>query len=219
MLRAYILIYGLVIALFVALRALHLSWGVLNALVLLALLVALLGNRLLGPGEYIQISSAEFAERIQNRYRSESSPISDLGFTSLFCYGEAYALSRVLFIYPAFLFLIMWLNREVGTMQNGSRIVFGWPVFVSGDRSTYCHPMQLGLKFHTGFTDGTIVLTKSFGGKTTYGPTVVVQKVTNSAISHVWAEHQEKVRALEANGKQVDRQISFETFARISAQA
>lgn len=113
----------------------------------------------------------------------------------------------------------MWLNREVATIHNGSKLLFGFPVFNSSNRTTYAHPNQLGVKFHTLFQDGTILLTKSFAGKSKYGPTVVLHKVANASMSNVWAEHQKQIQALEATGKRVDSGISFEAFARISQEA
>lgn len=218
-LRAYALIFSLEAALIALLWAMHVPEIVLCALAVLACIAALFGKQLTGPIEYVQIFSPPFAHRIQHRYCSESNQLSNLGFTPLFFYGEAVPLFRLLLIYPAFLFLIMWLNREVGTVQNRSRLLFGFPVFTSSNRTTYAHPNRLGVKFHTLFQDGTILLTKSFGGKTKYGPTVVLHRVTNGRIGDTWAEHQNQIQALEATGKQVDPEISFEAFARISHEA
>ena len=113
----------------------------------------------------------------------------------------------------------MWLNREVATIHNGSKLLFGFPVFNSSNKTTYAHPNQLGVKFHTLFQDGTILLTKSFAGKSKYGPTVVLHKVANASMGNIWAEHQKQIQVLEAAGKRVDSEISFEAFARISNEA
>lgn len=207
------------VTLIALLWAVHVPWVVLNALVLLVFTLGLFGNRITGPTEYVQISSPEFEHRIQRRYQSESNQLSNLGFTPLFFFGEAVPLLRLLLIYPALLFLIMWLNREVGTIQNRSRVLFGFPVFNSSDRTTYAHPSQLGVKFHTLFQDGTILLTKSFGGKTNYGPTVVLHRVTSGDIGDAWTKHQRQIQLLEGTGKQVDPKISFEAFAGISHDA
>lgn len=218
-LRANALIFFLVVALIALLWVLRVSWVVLYTLMVLACVAGLFGKQLTGPTEYVQISSPPLEQRIQKRYRSQSSQLQDLGFTPLFFYGEAFPLVRLLLIYPAFLFLIMWLNGEVAAVHNGSRLLFGFPVFLSSNRTTYAHPIQLGVKFHTLFQDGTILLSKSFGGNTKYGPTVVLQKVTNSGTNGTWAAHQKQIGVLEAAGKAVDPKISFEAFARISHEA
>lgn len=218
-LRAYVLIVSVIVATFVVLRAVHIPLGIVEALVVLACVAALFASKLTGPTEYVQVSSLSFEQRIQNRYRSESGAFLEVGFTPLFCCGEAFPLARLLLVYPAFLFLIMLLNREVATVQNGSKLCFGFPVFISSDRTTYAHPLQLGTKFQTRFQDGTILMTKSFGGKKQYGPMVVVRSMANASISETWAEHQKEIRALEAIGKQVDREISFQTYSDIQCEA
>jgi hypothetical protein len=219
MLRASALIISAEVALIALLWAVHVPWVVLNALILLAFIAVLLGKQLTGPVEHVQISSPTFEHRIQDRYCSESNQLSNLGFTRLFFYGEAFPLFRLLLIYPAFLFLIMWLNREVASIQNGSKLIFGYSVFISNDRTTYSYPLQLGMKFHTAFQDGTILMTKNFGGKTKYGPKVVAHILKNASISDTWAEHKKQIQTLEATGKQIDRQISFQTFSDISYEA
>lgn len=218
-LRAYALIVAAAVVLIAVLRSAHAPWGVVGAFLVLACVVALFGEQLIGPNEHVQISSPSFELRIQHRYRFEYEELSNLGFTLLFCYGETFPLRRLLLIYPAFLFLIMWLNREVGTLQSRARLLLGFPVFISSNRATYAQPMQLGVKFFTLFQDGTILLTKSFGGKAKYGPTVVVHRMRNASISYTWAEHQKQAQALEATGKQIDREVTFETFSNISRKA
>ena len=114
----------------------------------------------------------------------------------------------------------MWLNREVATIHNGSKLLFGFSRYlIRAIKLTHAHPNQLGVKFHTLFQDGTILLTKSFAGKSKYGPTVVLHKVANASMGNIWAEHQKQIQVLEAAGKRVDSEISFEAFARISNEA
>jgi hypothetical protein len=201
------------------LLAAHVSFRVMTEFALLACIVTLVGRHLTGPAEHIQIASPAFERRIQDRYRSEITQLTDLGFSPLFFYGEAFPLIRLLLIYPAILFLIMLLSREVATVMSGSKLLFGYPVFISNNRTAYAHPSQLGMKYHTTFQDGTILMTKNFSGKTKYGPTVVAHILKNASISETWAEHQMRIRALEAAGKQIAREISFQAFSDISYDA
>jgi len=218
-LRASALIISLEVTLIALLWAIHVPWGVVQILLLLIIIAALFSKQLTGPPEHVQISSPTFEHRIQNRYRSEFNQLANLGFTPLFFYGEAFPLYRLLLIYPAILFLIMWLNREVATVQNGSKLLFGFPIFISINKTTYAHPNQLGMKYHTAFQDGTILLTKNYGGKTKYGSMVVTHIMKNTSISDTWTEHQKQIQAQEAAGKQIDRQISFQAFSDISYEA
>jgi hypothetical protein len=218
-LRAYALIILIEAALIALLWAAKVPWGVSEAILILALAAALLGKHITGSAEHIQISSPTFISRIRNRYRSESNQLENLGFSPLFYYGEAFPLLRLLLIYPAFLFLIMLLNREVAGIQNGSKLMFGFPIFNSADKTTYAHPLQLGMKYHTLFQDGTILMTKNFSGKTTYGPRVVLHTMRNASISDAWSGHLKQIQALEATGKQIDRDINFQAYSDISRDA
>jgi hypothetical protein len=218
-LRAYAL-FILIEAILVALLwAAHVPQGVIVLSLILLGIVFQFGARLTGPTFYVQILSPSLEQKIQIRYRLESGQLSNLGFTSLFFYGQGFQLFRLLLIYPAFVSLIMLLNREVATVEGGSKLLFGFPVFISGNRTTYAHPNQLGMKFHTRFQDGTILMTKNFGGKKKYGPTVVVHRMSGASISDAWAEHQKQIQNLEAAGKQADHEISFLSFVNISNEA
>jgi len=75
------------------------------------------------------------------------------------------------------------------------------------------------MKYHILFQDGTIFLTKNFGGNTKYGRTVIVHIMRNASISDAWAEHRKQIHALEATGKQIDYEISFQAYSIISREA
>lgn len=218
-LRAYALIFSVYGALIALVWAAHVPQGVELALVVLFWVAAAFGKQLTGSAEHVQILDPTFEHRIQNRYCSESNRLLNRGFKPLFFEGQAFPLFRLLLIYPALLFSIMVLNREVATVQNGSKLCFGYPIFISSNETTYAHPSQLGMKYHTLFQDGTILMTKNFGGKKRYGPTVVVHIKKNACVSDTWAEHQKHIQALETTGKQIDRDISFQAYSDISRVA
>lgn len=203
------------VAVIAGLLALHMSWGVIELFMLFALILAFFGNRLTGSEDYIQIANPAFETRIQNRYRSESSQLMSAGFSPLFFSGEAFPLARLLLIYPIVLFLTMLLNGEVATVMD-SKLVFGYPIFISGNKKAFAHPLRLGMKYHTLFQDSTILMTKNFSGKTDYGPFIIVRVLGSATIREAWDEHLRHVQALEAEGKQVDGDISFRAFADIS---
>lgn len=218
-LRVQALTLLLVLAPYALLRALHVPSGVVAALSVLAFIAALFGKYLTGPAEYVQIVSPTFEQKIQTRYCSESTQLLNLGFKPLFFYGEAFPVVRLLLVYPAFEFLIMVLNREVAAVEYGSKLVFGFPIFISASGTTYSHPNQLGMKYHTLFQDGTILMTKNFGGKKKYGPRVVVNRMKDTSVGDAWTEHQKQIQALEAAGKQIDRKIGFQAYSNISREA
>jgi hypothetical protein len=75
------------------------------------------------------------------------------------------------------------------------------------------------MTYHTLFQNGAILITKNFGGRTKYGQRVVVHIMRNAGICDAWGEHQKQIQALEATGKQIDREISFQAYSDISREA
>jgi hypothetical protein len=209
----------LVLAAFVALIwTIHRSGMLVVAFIVLFCISAPFGKKLIGQAECVQIASSTLERRLQSRYRTEFNQLAQVGFKPLFIFGESTSLYRLVLIYPIVLYTIMLLNREIATVK-GSRLVFGYAVLNSNDGKTYVYLMQLGLKFYTRFKDGTILLTKSFGGTTKYGSNVILQRLCDASIHDVWMEHNTRVQQLEADGKQVEDEISFATFYRIWAES
>jgi len=207
----------LVLAAFIALLwFVHRSGVLVVAFIALFCISAPFGNKLIGPADCVQIASSSLERRFQRRYHSEFTQLTQIGFKPLFIFGESMSLYRLLLIYPVFLYTIMLLNREIATIK-GSRLIFGYPVLTSSDGKIYVYIMQLGMKFYTGFQDGTILLTKNFGGTTKYGSNVIFQRFCDASIYDIWMEHHNRVSLLEADGKQVEGEISFAAFSRISA--
>lgn len=194
------------------------SGSLVLALIVLFCISAPFGNKLIGAAECLQITSSTLERRLQTRYRSELNQLTQIGFKPLFIFGESMSLYRLLLIYPVFLYTIMLLNREIATVK-GSRLVFGYPVLISDDGKTYVYIMRLGMKFYTRFQDGSILLTKSFGGTTKYGSNVIFQRLCDASIYDIWMEHHNRVQLLEAEGKPVEGETSFAAFCRISAEA
>jgi hypothetical protein len=190
--------------------------SVVDVLLVLLAVSMLFGRRTIGTIEYIPIYNPEFEQRIRMRYQSEIRQLTGLGFDQIFFYGESFLLIRLFLLFPALIVLMMLSKREVMTVQNGTKFLSGYPVFTSGDKTAYSQPSGLGIKFHTAFQDGVILMTKNYGDTRGYGPTVRVHSIREASIGETWAEHQRRVQMAEMDGKRVDRQISFQAFAEIS---
>jgi hypothetical protein len=98
---------------------------------------------------------------------------------------------------------------------SGVRLLTGNPVFISRDKTAYAHPNSLGFTFHTQFRDGTIVVSKNFGDDRDYVSGVVGNSLPAASMSQTWTAHQERMEQLEAQGKHVDQQTSFESYREI----
>ena len=216
--RATALVVLVLVALVALIWTIHRSEMLVLAFIVLFCISAPFGIKLIGPAKCVQIASSTVERRLQNRYRTEVNQLAQVGFKPIFIFGESTSLYRLVLIYPIVLYTIMLLNRETAIVK-GSRIVFGYPVLNSTDGKTYVYLMQLGLKFYTRFEDGSILLTKSFGGTAKFGPNVIFQRLCDASIHDVWTEHNNRVQQLEAEGKRADAETGFATFYRIWAEA
>jgi len=168
-----------------------------------------------GKIDLVQISAPEFEQRIRARYQSETAQLTGLGFDQLFFVGDSSSVFRMLLILPAVVVYDMHRGGVPMTVQNGTRLLTGNPVFISRDKTAYAHPNNLGFTFHTRFQDGTILVSKNFGDASGYVPSIVGNSYPAATLSFVWTEHQKRTSELEAQGKRVDRQTSFDAYREI----
>jgi hypothetical protein len=198
-------------------RLRHPIWTVVEVLsFLLGVASVVFSVKLLGVIEHVPIYSPEFEQRIRTRYQSECDQLTNLGFDRTFYFGEAFPLIRLFLIFSALIVFMMWLKREVMTVHDSLKFMAGYPIFASRDKTAFAHPNGLGVKFHTAFQDGTILMTKNYGDATGYGPAVVAQCMKKASISELWTAHQRRTQEFEVEGKRVDSQVSFQAYSEIS---
>jgi hypothetical protein len=168
-----------------------------------------------GAIQHVQICSPDLEQRIRVRYHSEIRELAGIGFDFMFLDGETFSLFRLPLLIPVIAVLGAMSNKEVITIHDGTKYLSGFPVFMSKSKTTWAHPIGLGVKFYTAFQDGTILVSKTFADDTVYGPTIVLQ-ARNASISDTWADHQKRIEVFEVEGKRIDRQTSFQAYAQIS---
>jgi hypothetical protein len=169
-----------------------------------------------GKIEHVQIYSHELEERIRTRYQSGIRQLTDLGFSYQFSDGETFSSYRLALLFPALIVFLMWRKREVMTIHDGTRILNGHPILIDKNKTAYANPGVFGVSFYSAFQDGTLLVSKNYGGDNSLGPMVVANYCKSASISDTWAEHQKRIAVLEAEGKRADRQTSFQAWAEIS---
>lgn len=203
-------------------RRVHSLWDAALPLILVIVLaLSLFDNGLdrimrstFGVTKCIRLCSPKIEELIRTRYQSEIEHLRAIGFNPLFSLGESFSLFRAFLVFPALVFALMWIKREVLTIQGGTELILAYPVFGDKDKTAFAFPFGLGVKFYTAFQDGTLLVSKSFKDRTPESPALVKQGREGS-ICDTWTEHQNRIRELEAEGKRVDRQTSFDFFSDI----
>jgi hypothetical protein len=185
------------------------------SLLLLLLSSGKLSRWTLGDVERLQISSPEFERKMRDRYATEISQLSSLGFDCAFFYGESFSVFRLAFIYPAILAFSMWRKGVTMTIYQGTRLLNGNPVLVSRDKRAFAHPNGLGLTFHTAFRDGSVLATKGYGDDGPNPPQVTIKRYKGASIGELWAQHQRSVSLLETDANPVDRQSTYQAYREI----
>jgi hypothetical protein len=164
---------------------------------------------------HVQIISPELEQRIRLRYQSEIYQLTVLGFDYQFSDGETVSVLRLALIFPALIMLMMWRKREIITIHDGRYFLVGHPVYVSKDKVAFAETCGLGTKFYTAFQDGMILISKNYGESIGLKPIIIENTCTGASITDTWFSHQKRIEALEAEGKRVDRQTSFEFYSEI----
>jgi hypothetical protein len=170
----------------------------------------------LGDVERIQIFSPAFEQKMRNRYATEISQLSSLGFDCAFFYGESFSIFRLALIFPAILTFSMWRKGVTMTLYQGTRLLNGNPVLVSRDKRAFAHTNGLGLTFHTAFRDGSVLASKDYGdGDSSNTFQVTIKRYKGASIGELCAQHQRSVSLLETDANPVDRQSTYDAYREI----
>ncbi len=168
-----------------------------------------------GAPDLVQIFSPEFEQRARKRYQAKMALLTNMGFDLAFFVGDSTSVFRMLLILPAIVVFDMRRGGVPMTIQNGTRLLTGNPVFISRDKSAYAHPNSLGFTFHTRFQDGTVLVSKNFGDDSGYIPAIVGNTCPAASAGDTWAVHQKRMEELVAEGRRIDLQTSFQAYREI----
>ncbi len=175
--------------------------------------------KLFGRFRHIQVSDPLLEQRVRLRYQPQIGELTSLGFNFLFFEGSSFSLFRLVFVFPALVFLTMWKKGEVITLHDGTELLSVNPIFASADKSSYGHPNGLGIMFHTVFQDGSIMVSLNYGDEyTTVSPTGSrsVRHVYKSAsIAETWLAHRQGIQSQEQAGNRVATAIGFDAYVEI----
>lgn len=201
----------------------HSLWTIAGAIFFLVVIVSTISPRaalwfvhlIIGTIAHFRIFSPEIERRIQTRYQTEISQLTDLGFNYAFSDGEYFSLFRLILILPALTLIHMKSNGEVIFLQDGIKLVMGHPVLISNRPMAFSEASGLGVKFYTAFLDGTLLVSKAYADADMPAGPMIRKYADKASISEVWDKHQERIEELVVKGKQIDRQTNFEFYAEI----
>jgi len=172
---------------------------------------------MVGEVGHVDVPDKELRERIRRRFQAEIGELTRLGFTWAFADGETISWLRFPLILPAITAFSLWREGIPAALHSGTRMLFGYPVLVSESEPAFANPSEDGVKFYTAFEDGTLLVSKNYDFPFTAAPGIVRQ-ARKATIADAWKAHQERLRAMEAIGKAVDRRMGHRDYARLSKQ-
>jgi hypothetical protein len=164
---------------------------------------------------YIEERDPHIQTKVRARFRGDIETLAGLGFRELVFYREQFGLFSSVLSLP--MSLLMLLKREVMRLE-GLRINASFILMSHTDPPTVCVPLALGVKMYTGFTDGFLLVSTNFPSGPASGQSRVIKHSSKVPIAEAWATHQQSVRALEAQGKQIHRSVGFDYYVKVSQQ-
>ena len=165
--------------------------------------------------EYILATDPDVHSRIHARYARDIELLTRLRFRHLCYYMEQLQPFSAVFQLP--MLLLMFLHREVLTIQSPLRIAPGFILLYQTDPPTIALPMGMGIKMYTGFTEGSILITCTFSNIGVPSPSPYIRRIeTTKGLDEAWRLHQSNVREVEMNGKVALPQVSFNSYVDMS---
>lgn len=170
------------------------------------------------PINYQQTMDKEIIDRVRARRRSVMQTLKDLKFDEYAFFGETVqafgfsplGLSGVLGMFVA-------LFNEVAKVEWNLDVTIFNVVMASRDESAYAAPFGLGVKFYTGFNDGTCVISANFESQPIRDEHYKLYKfVAAQSVGSAWLNHKKQVDALCMDGKQKIEHLSFAGFLQLT---
>lgn len=112
------------------------------------------------PVTYVPDVPPAIERRVRVRYADQVHALTELGFEELCCYSELLGNYSLLHSLPTV--ILMLSRREVLSWRPRLQAAVSFLLLRHRHPETIALPLGLGVKFYTGFADGTLVLTASF---------------------------------------------------------
>jgi len=169
------------------------------------------------PITYEQTMEKEIHDRVRRKHRTILAELRGLNFTEYYFFGETVGM---LGFSPlgcsGFFGMLVALFNEVTKIESNLGITLFNVVMGSRESATYASPFGLGVKFYTGFTDGTCVITGNFDSPAIHDRLEKLYKVAMpQSVAAAWSNHKELVDAFSAEGKQKSEPLSFAGYLKL----
>ena len=169
------------------------------------------------PITYQQITDKEIHDRVRRRHGAIINELKNLNFGEFYFFGETVgALGFSPLGLSGFVGMLVALFNEVTKIERNLSITLFNVVMGSREYSTYACPFGLGVKFYTGFTDGTCVITANFKTPAFQDEQKKLYKFAAAqSATAAWSIHKEWVDKLILEGKEKIEPLSFDGYLKL----
>jgi len=170
------------------------------------------------PITYQQTTDKEIHDRVRRRHGIIINELKALNFQEFYFFGETVgALGFSPLGCSGFIGMLVALFNEVTRIESNLSITLFNVVMGFREGATYGCPFGLGVKFYTGFTDGTCVITANFESPPIHDDGEKLYKVAvPQTVAAAWLNHNGWVDKLVVYGKQKIEPLSFAGYLKLA---
>ena len=170
------------------------------------------------PITYQQTTDLDIHDRVRRKHEVIIDELKLLNFQEFYFYGETVgALGFSPWGLAGFLGVLVALFKEVTRVERNLDVTLFNVLMGSRAYATYAGPFGLGVKFYTGFTDGTCVITANFESPAIHDEQEGLYKFAlPQSVASAWSMHKDRVNILCADGKQKNEPLSFAGFLKLA---
>lgn len=161
---------------------------------------------------YQEIHKDKIEYQLQHAYRDELTQLAAVGFDEVHHTREVVFPLSALFFFPLYPYLKF--KGEVVRIESPLRYVLLNPLVLNHAYATYAHVFGLGVKFMTLFTDDIMLTSANYRTVKVIKPNRKIYSYggKKSTIADAWEKHLTYLHGLEADGHEVDDDLSLPKF-------
>ncbi|MGC2194086.1 MAG: M50 family metallopeptidase [Terriglobales bacterium] len=165
--------------------------------------------------KYTEATDPKLQARARISHESESAPLQALGFCHLAYCLEVLGPYSAILQFP--LLLMMWRKNRALAFPSPFRIAVASVLLVHSRPDTIAACVGLGVKFYTGFSDGSLLISPTFQSRLLPRPgSSIIKTAPGGTVEETWLAHQQRIAEMEAQGKMVRNSRSFSDYVEMS---
>lgn len=170
------------------------------------------------PIKYHQTMDKEIIDRVRQRHQPALQALQRLNFAEYGFFGETVqAMGFSPLGLSGFVGTLFAIFNEVSKVEWNLDVTVFNVAMASRDEAAYAAPFGLGVKFYTGFSDGTCVISANFESQPIRDEQHKLYKfVAAQTIESAWLGHRKQVDVFRTEGKQKIDHPSFAGFLQLT---